>query len=36
MGTHEYLVLFLISTEINNNNNNNNNNNKYMIELNME
>lgn len=32
MGTHEYLVLFLISTEINNNNNNN----KYMIELNME
>ena len=34
MGTHEYLVLFLISTEINNNNNNNNN--KYMIELNME
>lgn len=33
MGIHEYLVLFLISTEINNNNNNNN---KYMIELNME
>lgn len=32
MGIHEYLVLFLISTEINNNNNNN----KYMIELNME
>lgn len=34
MGIHEYLVLFLISTEINSDNNNNNN--KYMIELNME